>query len=261
MKILACFKISRDFEHITPPELCLLRDGTLDISFFKKIIGSYDEAALENARRLAGEARRGGDCALHAITVGECEPRFAKELYAVGFDKVFRADTQDDNFAPEVTALTICAHVQKNGGYDAILTGRQAWPGESGLTPYIIANLLSLPCIPHVTHLELCEGKIKAASAVSGGIFTRVIKAPAVYIMDEAAHPYLKVATLREKLAASDKGLFDLGCLFPESEPQISNLSGTQTRLIFDHTEKQCRFIEGASPQEKAEKLWREVFS
>ena len=252
MKILACFKIVHDFERITPAELIALRDGALSISTFKRQFGSYDEAALENARRLAVEARKNGDCQLDAATVGECEPRFAQDLYALGFDRVFqiRASQKD-------AAANLCRLIEAQGGYDVILTGRQAWPDESGLTPYWIAKRLSLPCIAQVIDLEQTPGGVRVVSQTDGGTFVRTITVSAVYSIAEAKHSYLQIATLREKLATRDKRVHEIA----GAPVEAHGGGGEHLRLLYESTEKQCRFLEGETVDEKACALWREVFS
>ena len=256
MKILACFKVTRDFENITPSELCALRDGVLNLSPFKRIIGAYDEAALETSRRFADKVRQSNVCTLHALTVGECEPRFAKDIYAVGFDKVIRVHPDSGRErGPEETASYICGFIESAGGYDMIFSGLQAWPGESGLTPYFIAKRLSIPCIPQIIEVWPCEGGARAVSKTDTGKFTRTVRAPAVYIVGEALHPYLKIATLREKVAAGDKSVYDATIKISP----VGRGSKQAGKLLYENTGRQCRFIEGKSTAAKAEALWREI--
>lgn len=258
MNILACFKLVRDFEQITPTELSALRDGTLAISAFKKMFGSYDEAALEHARRLAAGRPSAVDCKLDAVTVGDCESRFAKELYAIGFDQVFQIGASDNTPShPREVAENICRLVEREGGYDAILTGRQAWPGESGLTPYFIAKRLGLPCISQVIDLNHISSGIRVLSKTDRGTFAQTITVPAVYSMGEAAHPYLQIATLREKLTVGDRSVLELDLAQIAQEENAGKLLG----LLYEDTEKQCRFLEGETVEEKAQALWQEMFS
>lgn len=251
MKILACFKIVCDFERITPAELTALQEGSLNLSVFKRIFGSYDEAALENARRLAEEIRKTEDCKLDAVTVGDCEPRFLKNLYALGFDEVFKVRGEKD------AAANICRLAEDVGGYDMIFTGRQAWPNERGLTPYLIAKKLSLPCISNVIDLTRTLSGVRVVSKTDYGAFTRTVTSPAVYSMGEAAHPYLHIATLREKLAAESKSVSEID--IAAADMQVH--TGEFLRFVYEHTEKQCRFIEGETDAQKAHALWQEVFT
>lgn len=254
IKILACFKIARDFEGITPSELCSLRDGTLNISLFKKIIGCYDEAALESARRLARSVPPEEHFILHAVTAGPCETRFAKDLYAIGFDEVFQIQPPGEICSPQETAAYIYNFIQHMGGYNTVLTGQQTWPGESGLFPYILAKRLGLPCISQVMELIWKNGVHITAKTDRGG-YSCTVKAPAVYIVGDAVHPYLKIATLQEKLRANNRSLHTIDPSFVL--PQMD--TGKMIRLLYEKQERCCRFIEGDNAQEKAKNLWKEV--
>jgi electron transfer flavoprotein alpha/beta subunit len=271
MKILACFKITRDFESITSSELTMLRDGVMDVSVFKRIIGVYDEAALENARRLAVSVRENGNCTLHALTVGECESKVAKNLYALGFDEVIKVRFADDTHEHGANRVAegICGQAESIGRYDVILTGRQAWPFEFGLTPYIVAQRLSMPCIPNVVDLELNPKGVCAVSQTDAGILTRIITRPAVYIMGEARYPYLQIATLKEKMTAGNKAVIEMNMgtsefreLCESCEPHEHCVdNGRLLKLLYENEEKLCRYIEGGTAREKAETLWQEVFT
>lgn len=254
IKILVCFKIIRDFEGITPSELCSLRDGALNVSFFKKIIGSYDEAALESARRLAQSIPPEETCVLHAVTVGPCEARFAKDLYAIGFDEVLNIQPSGGAYNPEDTAACICDFVQCPGGYNAILTGQQTWPNESGLVPYILAKRLGMPCISQVIELLWENGIHMKAKTDRGGI-SCTVHTPAVYIVGDAVHPYLKIATLQEKLRANNHSLRTI-----EPSPVFPQMDlGRTKRLLYEKQERRCRFVEGDTAQEKAKNFLEEV--
>lgn len=260
VKILACFKTCRDIEHITPPELYALRDGELNLSLFKTVIGSYDEAALENARLLAESARQHGHhCALHAATVGLCDESFAQELYAVGFDKVMRIALPQgaESGVQELTAALLASMVANEGGYDAVFTGKHAWPDESGLVPHLLAQRLSLPCLTQVMELSFEARGIRAISGFGGGHFARTITKPAVYVMGEARYAHLKIATLREKMASNGKKF--LGISLPPCGTHMD--LGQPLRLLYTNRERQCRFIEGSTTEQRARALWEEVFA
>lgn len=256
IKILVCFKIVRDFEGITSSELCALRDGTLNISLFKKIINTYDEAALETARRLKEYILSAQPCELHAVTVGVCEPRFVKELYAIGFDEIMNILPSKQECNSEDVASFLYNLLQSRGGYSAILTGKQAWPGENGLMPYILANRLSIPCFPEITQLHWKNG-IRMTMKTDSGELTCTAKTPAVYIIGDAVHPYLKIATLREKLDTKHLTLSTIeSSLFP---PRLD--LGQLTKLLYEKQERQCRFVEGENLHDKVKILLKEVLS
>ena len=255
MRILICFKVIRDLEYITPGELLALAGGRLDMSVFQQVIGSYDEAALETALRLADDLReQKDDVILHALTVGSCESRFAKNLYALGFDEVFcLATEQDISWKPEFTAGCIAAFVRGGGGYDLILTGKQAGPGENAMTPRLLAHELDLPCLPEVIEMIPHKKGIAVKCKTDTGSCSLILISPVVCAVGEAAHLYLRVATLREKLATASKELRVLpAAVFPPER------AAEFLCYIYEEQEKQCRFIEGADLKQKVHTLWTE---
>jgi electron transfer flavoprotein beta subunit len=256
MRILVCFKVVRDVEHITPGELSALRDGCLELSVFQQIIGSYDEAALETALRLADGMREGGqDITLHALTAGKCESRFAKNLYAIGFDEVICLDPErDSTWEPEFTAGCVASFVKAGAGYDLILTGKQAGPGESALLPAFLAGELGLPCLPEVIALRPGKRGIAATAKTDRGRCSLTLIRPAVCAVGEAAHPYLRVAVLREKLAAAAK---ETRFCAVDGIPQAMG-PARFLHYMYEVREKQCRFIEGANLEQKVDVLWSE---
>ncbi len=258
MNILACFKTARDVDGITPRELRALRDGELDAEMFRSVLGGYDEAALENALRLADAARSGGAqggeaVVLHAVTVGGVGSGVDADLFAIGFDAVFRIPASDrDASSPDFVAAAIARFIADRGGYDAVFTGKQAFPGESGQTPFLLAARCGLPCVPGVIDVRLAEQGLETLSRADAGECRRVVTRPAVFAMGEAAHPFLRVATLREKLRARGRTAEEIPPL-----PVMPVMgSGRRLRYIHEPHERQCSFIEGGTLEEKTRLLW-----
>ena len=254
MRILACFKVIHDLEYITPEELLSLQNGSLDLSVFKKIIGSYDEAALETALRLAEDSRQLGEAVtIHGLTVGECEKRFFDNLFPLGFDDLIRIPAGADFlWRPEMIADSIAAFVKDRGEYDAIITGKQTGPGESGIVPHILASLLKLAFVPEIFSLKRCNRGIRVTFKTDAGRVVMTVTKPAVYAVGEAMYPYLRVPTLREKIAAESR------------EPSIFSPIGTDVvssqahflEYLFTMPRRECRMIETKDSEEGLNAFW-----
>ena len=252
--MLVCFKVVRDLEYITPAELSALRDGRLNMSVFRQVIGAYDEAALETALCLADALHNEKTgVSLHALTVGDCESRFVKDLYSLGFEEVVCLATQQDiTWRPEFTAANIAAFIRAGNSYDLILAGKQASPGENALMPKLLARELNLPCLPEVLELNPGAKGIEAVCKTDRGKCFLTLIRPAVCVIGEAVHPYLRAATLREKLAAASKELRVL-----QAADVLSSMgTGRHLHYIYETPEKHCHFIEGAGLKQKIHILW-----
>ncbi|MCD8349308.1 MAG: hypothetical protein LUC93_01685 [Planctomycetaceae bacterium] len=257
MRILASFKIVRDIDQLAPSELVALRDGTLDLNVFKTIIGGYDEAALENALRLRDAIQKsGGDAEVHAATAGECDDRFARDLFALGITRIFRIAPQQEGPAdiPETVASALAELVTAQGGYDAVFMGRQTSPEEHGQTPFLLGAMTGLPCLAETLDLNYGEDGIVARSRTDAGTATRTVTRPAIYVMGEAFHPYLRIATLREKLKAGERTVDD----FVPPPPSYRMEKPRLLRRIYEFSEKTCVFIDGVTLDEKVDKLWHD---
>jgi electron transfer flavoprotein beta subunit len=256
VRILVCFKITFDLEYITPGELLALKEGRLDLSVFQRIIGGYDEAALENALRLAEAARARGEAVLtHGLTLDSGVHQAAKNLYALGFDELVCLSREEDlDWSPDETAACLGRFISERPPYDLILMGKQAGPGESAQVPRILAFRLGLPCLGEVSTLEWCEKGIRIVAKTDRGKRSCTVTRPAVYALGEADHPYLRVATLREKIAAASKEVQ----IRDPGKPSGSRDAPRHLGYIYEIQEKQCRFIAGKNTEEKTGILWRE---
>lgn len=205
MKILVCFKIEHDLDSVMERDWAEASLETFDISYTQRMINCYDEAALECALRLkdAGGAQ-GREVQVDAVTVGAGRnDLFYKNMFAVGIQNILQLETRGDlRFCPGRVAQVIA---QRAGGYDLILTGRQTSSGGNGSVPFALARLLKLPCVSNVVRLEWAETGLRVKFETDWGFRSGTLAGPAVCAVGNSNSPYLRVATLREKLSVSSK--------------------------------------------------------
>jgi electron transfer flavoprotein alpha/beta subunit len=158
----------------------------------------------------------------------------------------------DTSWNPALVAGSIAAFVRERGGYDLIITGKQTGPGESGLIPRMLASGLGLPCIPEVFSLKYCSRGIRVISKTDAGQAVMTVTKPAVYAVGEALHSYLRVPTLREKIAAGSK---EPGSRLPAGTCPVLN-TVQFLKYVYTMPQRQCRMIEGNNTEEKMETLW-----
>ncbi len=207
-RILICFKVVHDLDTVMEEDWRSAADGEVDVSYTRKQLGCYDEAALENGLRLADQMRLSGrDVEVTALTIGqEAQDEIFKNLYAVKCDRVvFWKCEKDLRFHPEGTARRIASFVKAEGGFDLILMGQQASVGDSGRVPWAAAEYLGLPAVSQVRELCLRDGAVLAVSEAEGWERSFLCGGAAVCALGNAKYPYLRVATLREKLVSGKK--------------------------------------------------------
>jgi electron transfer flavoprotein beta subunit len=92
------------------------------------------------------------------------------------------------------------------GGYDLILFGRMATDTASGAVGPMVAELLGLPCVTSISHLDISGTAGTARRDLEGATETVRFPLPAVLSIDEGiARP--RLATLKGIMAAKKKPL------------------------------------------------------
>ena len=184
MKIAVCIKRVPDTETRVKPAA----DGkTLDEGGVKFILNPYDEFAVE-------EGLRRGD-----VTVLSLGPAAAQETIrtalAMGADRGVLLQTDRIPADGFETAKAIAAEL-KDGGWDLILFGKMAIDDYNHQVGPMVAELLGLPCVTAVTHLEIEGTKGIAEREIEGGIEVVEFPLPAVLTTDkglnEPRYPALK---------------------------------------------------------------------
>lgn len=190
MKIAVCIKRVADSE----TRVKIAADGkSLDEAGVKFILNPYDEFAVEEALRRKEQTGSG------EVVVIACGPQTAQETIrtalAMGADRgvlLEAASVPADGLA---VARALAAEL-KGGGYDLILFGKVAIDDSNHHVGPMVAELLDLPCVTSVSHLDLAGVKGTAEREVEGGMEEVEFPLPAVLTVDkglnEPRYPALK---------------------------------------------------------------------
>jgi electron transfer flavoprotein beta subunit len=215
MRIAVGFKVTPDYEALRAADWARLAaaegpQGRAEAArFVRRVLGVFDEAALELALRLReARADRGLPTELAALTVGgrETDP-FLATLQALGFDcaRVDAGSAGADgglDFAPAATAALVAACALRLGG-DVLLLGERGGPGGSGALPFLAAELLGRSCVPGVTALEPAgHERLRVTLTAEDGPVRAVVVPPCVLAVGNAVVSMLRVPTLKDRLAA-----------------------------------------------------------
>ncbi|MGH7567623.1 MAG: electron transfer flavoprotein subunit beta/FixA family protein [Gemmatimonadales bacterium] len=190
MKIAVCIKRVPD----TETRVKVAADGkSLDEAGVKFILNPYDEFAVEEALQRKEQAGAG------EVVVVALGPAAAQETIrtalAMGADcgVLLQVDRLPADGLAVAQAL---AAELKTGGYDLILFGKMAIDDYNHQVGPMVAELLGLPCVTAVAHLELEAGKGVAEREVEGGIEVVEFPLPAVLSaykgLNEPRYPALK---------------------------------------------------------------------
>lgn len=173
MKIAVCVKQVPDSEtRITLPGPV----QELDRSAFTLVINPYDQYAVEEAVRIKEKLGTG---AITAVTVGpaaKVREMLKKDCLAVGCDKAVIVDDPALAGADALAVAEVLAAVLKREAYDLVLFGIKAIDDDSSQVGIMTAELLDMPHVGYVGHLELAESKLTARREIEGGV--EVVESP-----------------------------------------------------------------------------------
>ena len=224
MKIAVCIKRVPDSE----TRVKIGSNGkSLDEAGVKFVLNPYDEFAVE-------EGLRRGE-----VTVVCLGPAAAQETIrtalAMGADRGVLLQTDAAPADGFVTAQALAAELQP-GGWDLILFGKMAIDDYNQQVGPMVAELLGLPCVTAVAHLEIDGQKGVAEREIEGGIEVVEFPLPAVITADkglnEPRYPALKGIMAAKKKSLEVKpvqlgaGAIEVVALTPPPERKEGKIVG-----------------------------------
>jgi electron transfer flavoprotein beta subunit len=176
---------------------------SLEQGGLKYEISDFDGYALEVGLQLVERAGSGEVVALCLGPDGVQET--LRKALAMGAARAVQLKADEVPFDGLAIAAALAAEL-KAGEYDLILFGRMATDTASGTVGPMTAQLLDLPCVTAISHLEVAEGHGTARRDLEGATETLQFPLPAVLTIDEGiARP--RLATLKGIMAAKKKPL------------------------------------------------------
>ena len=200
MKIAVCIKRVPDMEM----RFSIAADRkSLDPSGLKYEMGDFDGYALEVGLQLV-EKQGPGEVVVLSVGPDGVQETLRKGL-AMGAARAVQLKADEVPFDGLAIAQALAAELE-GGGYDLILFGRMATDSANGTVGPMTAELLGLPCVTAISHLEIATGRGTARRELEGSAETMEFPLPAVLTIDEGiARP--RLASLKGIMAAKKKPL------------------------------------------------------
>ena len=230
MKIAVCIKRVPDSE----TRVKIASNGkSLDEAGVKFVLNPYDEFAVEEALQRKEKAGT-GEVAVFCLGPAAAQETIRTAL-AMGADRGVLLQT--DAVPPDgfVTAQALAAEL-KLGSWDLILFGKMAIDDYNQQVGPMVAELLGLPCVTTVAHLEMDGAKGVAEREIEGGIEVVEFPLPAVLTADkglnEPRYPALKGIMAAKKKPLEVKpvqlgaGGIDVVALTPPPERKEGKIVG-----------------------------------
>ena len=237
----AAFRIDPDVRQVVPP------------ANIPPVVNGFDENAVEAALQIKDEQGA-------SITVISSGTTFAldvmKKPLSMGADELVLL--QDDAFANSVdsffTVQLLTAAIQKLGGFDLIICGRQASDWDNAQVPLGVAETLGMACITLGKKVDVQDSKVVVERLAPDGFEVVEADLPAlVTVSNELGQP--RYPTLRGIMAATRKRptvwtTGDLAIADAQLEPRL-----TLHDLFVPERDQDCEIIEGDDDMDSARRL------
>jgi electron transfer flavoprotein beta subunit len=245
MKIAVCVKRVPD----TEARVKIGAGGkAVDEAGVKFVLNPYDEFAVEEALRRKEQAGTG------EVVIVCLGPAAAQETIrtalAMGADRgvLLQADAiPADGFE---VAKALAAELRP-GGYDLILFGKMAVDDYNQQVGPMVAELLDLPCVTSIVHLDLTAGAGVAEREIEGGVEVVEFPLPAVLTAEKGLKEP-RFPALKGIMAAKKKPL--------ETKPVALGAGGVEVVALTTPAERTAGKIvgEGAAAVPELVRLLRE---
>jgi electron transfer flavoprotein beta subunit len=221
------------------------------------VISPFDAQAVEAALRIKDKQ---GSGTITVLSMGPASARDAiKHGLAMGADEgVLVSDPALENADAFVTAKVLAAAIQKIGGWELVITGRQAADWDQGIVPSGIAQILGIPAVTVAKSVDATDGKVTVTRVLADGFETVEATLPAVVtVSNELGDP--RYPQLRQIMMAARKQVTtytpaDLGLSAEDLQPRMK-----LEKLFVPVNDSQVEIIEGDTPQEQAANLARRL--
>jgi len=219
------------------------------------VISVYDERAVEAACRLKDKHK--GKITVISMGSGKVSD-VVRHAISMGADEGFvLEDEAFENLDSFGTAYVLGKAIQKIGGYDLVLCGRQAADWGAGQVGSILAEILGIPVVTLACNIEAVDKKLKVKRIVKDGY--EVLEAPMpslITVSSEIGLPRLPAGMglmLARKKQIPVWKVQDIGA---ESSPLDKAKAHTEVTSISVPTRKtECEIIAGGTPSEAAANL------
>jgi len=231
MKIAVCIKRVPDSE----TRVKISADGkSIDEAGVKFVMNPYDEFAVEEALRRKEKAGT-GEVAVFCLGPAAAQETIRTAL-ATGADRGVLLQIDKPLTDPLEAAKLLAAELKAGGSWDLILFGRMAIDDYNTQVGTLVAELVGLPCVTAVSHLDIDGTKGVAEREIEGGIEVVDFSLPAVLTTDkglnEPRYPALKGIMAAKKKPLEVKpvqpgpGALDVVALTPPPERKEGRIVG-----------------------------------
>ncbi len=245
LRIVVLVKQVPDTQNVTGE--AMKEDGTINRAALPAVFNPEDLNALEEALRL----KERHDARVSVITMGPpaAAQVLRESLYRGADEVVLLTDKAFAGADTLATSYALSLAVDKLGGADLVLCGRQAIDGDTAQVGPQTAEKLGVPQITCVSRIEAVEpaagaaqggrgsgGRVTATRSIEGGFETLDSPLPCLLTITSEANdprpPSVKLVMTYKNTAAEATPEYDDSYLDPESETSEVCMIGSDGRPV-----------------------------
>jgi electron transfer flavoprotein beta subunit len=219
-----------------------------------QVISPFDENALEAALQLQEEV--GGKVTVLSLGRKLSDTVLRKSLAAGADELILLQDDSFEKLDSHSIAAALADAIRKIGEYDLILTGRQAGDWDFGQVGLILAEMLELPCIGLAREINVEDDSVLVKKNVPGGYEQVKAAMPSLVTVSNEIGELRYISRtrmmkmLRSRISIPSWSSED----FISSPEELEKMEIVALSSPPDMS-RDCEFLDGATPDEKAEKL------
>lgn len=252
MKIITCIKQVPDSEAKVTAQ-----NGQVSWGDSPLVINPFDEYAVEAAL----QQKDRGNATVTALCIGPESAREAlKHALAMGADEaVLVSDPALETLDSQGAARVLAAAIQKIGGAELVIFGRQTLDNGAGVTAAQTARVLGWSLLSFAGKIELDGESVRVERVLEEGKQTVSAPRPAVLSVvqsiGEPRYPSFMGIRKASKAVIPVWSLADLGLSLPPVAVSRRELMNPPAR------EARCEIITGESPEAIAETLVEKILA
>lgn len=219
-----------------------------------QVISPFDENALEAALLI----QENMDAKITVLSMGKkVSDTVLRKTLAAGADELILLEDQAfEKLDSHSIASVLAEAIKKIGEYDLVLTGRQAGDWDSGQVGLLLGEMLALPCISLAREITIEDGNVVVKKSIPVGYELVRAKMPALVTVSNEVGELRYISRTKmlkmmrgarsipswnsEDFFSAHEELLKMGIIELSSPPDMG---------------RDCQFLEGATPDEQAEKL------
>lgn len=253
MNIAVYFSVLCDTEEVLRSTWEKLSVEHIDMGYANRIVNPYDETAIEYALRIKdGAAACGEKVNITLFTIGEDLPRTVSEnLFAVGVDSIYCINEKERVLLHTGEQLEQLEAYLNTIAFDFLFMGQQNTYSCDSSIGARLASRLNLPYVGYVSHIEYDQGALRVKCHAKSGFLCADVVKSSVFSFENTEHPYLRIATLRERLKTKSWVVEQQSPVKIEGVCEYERLE----MLEYKPSVRKCVKIEGNSLSEQARRL------